>query len=244
MVYGCKQDRTRMAARCFLVTYRPLVKNRAGRQAIREHALLPFVDGSCRREPDFEARFPSITATCRGGLFAPRLRAGDRVAYLTVKGKYFDSGEFGWHLVAVLRIIRRFESHNDAAAFYEKQGQPLPSNCFVNGNPPKPYDWTNRDPPKRVKHWLAEHGDFGGAVRLWDKGYRGRIERWPVFLAAQPEFLELSRPPLLREAQMREIFFPRIPSTRNPPQIDCEQLERLVHISTNPRSDATGRNAD
>src|SRR5437879_479234 len=62
-----------MAANCFLATYHPLAQTSCGRQAIREHALLPFIDGSCRREPDFESRFPSITATCRGRNCAPRL---------------------------------------------------------------------------------------------------------------------------------------------------------------------------
>src|SRR5271157_5978822 len=117
-----------MAERRFLATYRPLVKSRAGREAIRQHALLPFIDGSCRREPDFESRFPSIAAICRAGTFAPRLLVGDRIAYLTVKGKYLDAREFGWHLVAVLRVIHRFESHKDAAAWYGRQNQPLPSN--------------------------------------------------------------------------------------------------------------------
>jgi hypothetical protein len=89
-----------MAERRFLATYRPLVKSRAGREAIRQHALLPFIDGSCRREPDFESRFPSIAAICRAGTFAPRLLVGDRIAYLTVKGKYVGAREFGWRLVA------------------------------------------------------------------------------------------------------------------------------------------------
>jgi hypothetical protein len=81
--------------RCFLATYRPLVRSLAGRQAIQEYSLPPFIDGSCRREPDFESPFPSITATCRGGNFAPRLREGDRVAYLTVRGRYHGDRESG-----------------------------------------------------------------------------------------------------------------------------------------------------
>jgi hypothetical protein len=135
-----------MAERRFLATYRPLVKSRAGREAIRQHALLPFIDGSCRREPDFESRFLSIAAICRAGTFAPRLLVGDRIAYLTVKGKYLGAREFGWHLVAVLRVIHRFESHKDAAAWYGRQNQPLPSNCCVYGNLPRPFESTNGDP--------------------------------------------------------------------------------------------------
>src|SRR6266446_771339 len=118
-----------MAERCFLATYRPLVKSLAGREAIRRHALSPFIDGSCRREPDFESRFPSITAACRGRNFAPRLQIGDRIAYLTVRGKYLSDHESGWRLVAVLKVIQRFPSHVTAASWYAGNKQALPSNC-------------------------------------------------------------------------------------------------------------------
>ena len=217
--------------RCSLATYRPLIKRRSGREAIRQHALAPFIDGSCRREPDFESPFPSITATCRGGNFAPRLQLGDRIAYSTVKGKYRADAENGWRLVAVLRVIQRFESHNDAAAWYKQQNQPLPSNCLVDGNPPKPFELTNGDPPAEVKKRVAAAKyDFVGVIRLWDATYRERIAKHPVFLATEAEFLELIDPPQLHESQVRAIFG-QIPSTLNPPQITCEQLERLVQLA-------------
>jgi hypothetical protein len=151
--------------RCFLATYRPLVRSANGRRAIREHALPPFIDGSCRREPDFESTFPSITATCRGENFAPRLQVGDRVAYLTVRGRYLRDNENGWRLVAVLRIVHRFTSHAEAATWYEQHGKPLPSNCFVEKNPPKPLELTNGDPPKEVKQ--RGESDPVRVVRLW-----------------------------------------------------------------------------
>jgi hypothetical protein len=68
-------------------------------------------------------------------------------------------------------------------------------------------------------------------IRLWDATYRQRVVRWPVFLATEPNFLELNNPPQLREAQMRAVFG-QIPSTLNPPQIACEQLERLLQLGT------------
>jgi hypothetical protein len=220
-----------MAGRCFVTTYHPLVKTRAGQQAVRRHGLLAFVDGSCRREPDFESRFPSITAICRGGNFAPRLRDGDRIAYLTIKGKYLGARESGWHLVAVLRVIHRFDSHNDAAAWYRQENQLLPNNCFVDGNPPNPYEFTDGDLPKKVKSRIKGNNDFNLAVRLWDWTYHKRVAKWPVFLVTEPEFLELNHPPQLREVQMREIFAGKIPGTRNPPEITCEQLERLLQLA-------------
>src|SRR5262245_28127631 len=105
-----------MPQRCFLATFRPLIQTSDGRYAAKSNGLAPFIDGSCRREPDFESPFPSITATCRSGKFAPRLQVADRVAYLTVKGKYFNDRQPGWRLVAVLRVIERFETHTAAAA--------------------------------------------------------------------------------------------------------------------------------
>jgi|SRR5208283_1187834 len=220
-----------MAGRCFLATYRPLVKSLHGRQAMQRRGLPPFIDGSCRREPDFESPFPSITATCRGGSFAPRLQVGDRIAYLTVKGKYFNDPENGWRLVAVLRVIRRFSSHKEAASWYESQDQPLPSNCLVDGNPPKPLEFTNGSPPAEVRKRVEGKQVSIRIVRLWDATYRQRVTKWPVFLATEAEVIELNRPPRVSETQMRSAFG-RIPSTRNPPKITCEQLEHLVRIAT------------
>jgi hypothetical protein len=215
--------------RCFLATYRPLVRSASGRQAIQQHSLPPFIDGSCRREPDFESPFPSITATCRAGNFAPRLQAGDRVAYLTVRGQYLSDRESRWRLVAVLRVVHRFASHTEAADWYKGQNLPLPSNCFADGNPPKPLELTNGDPPTEVKQ-LGEH-DPVRIIRLWDATYRKRIARWPVFLATEAVFLELNQPPQLVEAQLRSIFG-RIPSTLNPPVIPRQQMDDLVRLAT------------
>lgn len=66
--------------------------------------------------------------SCRGGNFAPRLQVADRIAYLTVKGQYPGDPEGGWRLVAVLRISQLFASHDEAATWYKRQNQPLPSN--------------------------------------------------------------------------------------------------------------------
>jgi len=46
------------ATRYFLATHRPLIQTLCGRQAAARKCLLPFIDGSCRREPDFESHFP------------------------------------------------------------------------------------------------------------------------------------------------------------------------------------------
>jgi hypothetical protein len=102
----------------------------------------------------------------------------------------------------------------------------------VDGNPPRPFELTNGDPPAEVKKTgaAAKH-DLVGVIRLWNATYRQRVAHWPVFLATEPEFLELNDPPQLAEAQMRSIFGD-IPGTLNPPRIACERLERLVQLAT------------
>jgi hypothetical protein len=152
----------------------------------------------------------------------------DRVAYLTVRGRYLGDSQSGWRLVAVLRIAERFDSHMEAAAWYKRQSLHLPSNCFVDGNPPKPLELTNGDPPKEVKE--REEHDPVRVIRLWDATYRQRISKWPVFLATKPDFLELIQPPQLTETQMSSIFG-RVPSTLNPPVISSQQLEDLVRLA-------------
>jgi hypothetical protein len=51
----------------YVTTYRPICATAEGRRAVDEHQLAPFIDASCRREPDFEAAYPTISALCRGG---------------------------------------------------------------------------------------------------------------------------------------------------------------------------------
>src|ERR1035441_4594480 len=110
----------------FLNTYTPLIHNRFGQDACRVHGHPPFVDASCRREPDLEASFPSISALCRAHMFAPRLHEYDRVIYMTKKGSTAPGVR---HLVAALEVIHRFETHKEGYAWYQGQGLSIPSNC-------------------------------------------------------------------------------------------------------------------
>jgi len=199
----------------YLNTYRPLICRRAGRIAARKYGLAPFIDSSCRREPDFQSKFPSISALCRFDKFAPRLREDDIVVYLTVKKKYLDVSEAHWRLTAILQVLKRFASHKDAAAWYREQGLCLPSNCMVAGNPPIPLDQTS-----------ATHE----SVEEWDRGYRFRAIKCPVFLACNAVHLELYNPPIVTKKIMLEVFG-RFPATQNPPSIaghQCNQLRNLV----------------
>ena len=76
-----------------LNSFHPLCEKEIGQNAIKEFNFPPFIDASCRREPDFENANPSITALCRQDLFAPNLYPNDIVVYITVRGKWFQRGE-------------------------------------------------------------------------------------------------------------------------------------------------------
>lgn len=179
--------------RFFLNSYHPLLRGPA-----------PYIDASCRREPDFEARWPTITALCRRRKFAPRLNVGDRVAYMTVK----VSG--GWRLVALLEVEHRFETHELAAEWYRRHRERLPSNLMVDGNPPHPLEDTNRCGPC---------ANPAAALREWDEEYRERAEECGVVLACRPLFLDLHAPPAISREDWIT-WIEKTPLTRAGLQID------------------------
>ena len=188
--------------------------------AIREFRLKPFVDASCRREPDFESKSPSITCLCRKEFFAPRLRVGSKVIYITKKGRYFNSLTSHWRLVAVLEVIKTFQSHKEAATWYREKGEHLPNNCMVYGNPPVPLEKTDR---------------FHTDLRHWDAIYRMRAKNFGIFLVCKKILCDLERPPAITEQMMRDIFG-RIPGTRMPPEITEEEMNKLMQVATNSKN--------
>ena len=153
----------------FLNSFRPLIRYVEGQQAIRAFHLPPFVDYSCRREPDFMAQYPSISALCRVEKFAPRLHEGDIAVYITCKGSYQGIKPSHWRFVAILEIIKRFESHAEAARWYVDQGITLPKNCMVKDNPPLAIEMT------------APITEFGTDLSRWDLSYQKRARQCGVF---------------------------------------------------------------
>ena len=200
----------------YLSSYRPLVMNGRGKSAICRFGIPPFVDYSCRREPDFESRFTSITALCRGSNFAPRLNESDIVIYMTVKGKY--AGFDGSHrrLTAILKVIKRFESHQLAAEWYQDSGLDLPGNCMVRTNAPLGLDETSNP-------------DHYCSARRWDALYWKRSREIGVFLACKPLFLELRSPPVVSE-EMLCAAFGRVPGTQNPPAINDLEYRKITEL--------------
>ena len=215
-----------MPGRIFLTTYHPLIIRKEGQIAAQAYNLPPFVDASCRREPDFEHPVPSISAICHAAGFAPRLNVGDTAVYLTVKRTHQGIKPTHWRLTSILRVIKRFETHREAADWYESQGLNLPSNCLVRGNPPLPLDIT-------VGHYKDPKQGYVKAKRVedWDINYQARARKWGTFLACESLFTELWNPPLISTIDAAAIFDKgRILSTQTPPVITDQEFMRLKHV--------------
>jgi hypothetical protein len=205
-----------------LNSYRPLCFTAFGRNVAKTHGLKPFIDGSIRREPDFENKNPSISGLCRLNKFAPTLEIGTVVAYITVQG-YYGTPELHWRLVAILKVIKQFkcvDSHVKAREWYRKNRLPVPRNCMVPGNPGAQYELSSQrmDGPKNKRTGAAE----------WEEEYRDRALTAPAFNITEVQKLELETPPVLSLADMDRIFG-RVPGTQSPPSITEEQLEQLFH---------------
>ena len=219
----------------YLCTYRPLIGSQAGREAISEYQLLPYIDASFRREPDFEREYPSISALCHGGIFAPHRCVGDIVIYMTKLGKYPDAPvtEKHWRLTAILKVYQRFNSHREAATWYNKHQGKLPSNCMVPGNPPVPLAQSERrfhltPPPQPIPLRYARHQlpVLDNDLCTLDSSYEKRATRWGVFLACTACFKELYSPPFIPREQMLDIFG-KIPGTRSCCRVSEEAFKKL-----------------
>ena len=215
--------------RFFLCSYWPLVKTRGGRLAVEKFGLPPFINGMSRREPDFESPFPSITASSRGRNFAPRLRPGDTVVYVTTKGRWLGRKRPHWRLVAVLEVAERFETHAAAARWYRQHGLAPPSNCVVPGSPPVPVALT-------LRHG-ALHDD------AWEATCQERAAACGVLLACRPHVVALHDPPVIEQDDLLALFG-TVPNTRTPPEITEATFDRLLDLADSrtrgARSEAEG----
>ena len=220
---------TVLADRCFLATYRPLCRTATGRNAVKQFALPPYIDGSCRREPDLQSEYPTISALCRARMFAPRLRVGDRVAYITKIGRYGHHQDRHWRLTALLRVERRFDSHDDAADWYRAKGLPLPRNCMVSGNPPVPLDQTDGRLSAEIRARTTGMNPEQ-IIRVWDRTYFERAKKHAMMLACTILFRELEEPPPVFQSDWEE-WVGRVPTTQTPPRISEELWFRLENCS-------------
>jgi hypothetical protein len=207
----------------FLNSYKPLCYFKEGRKAIEKFGFLPFIDASCRREPDFQSEFPSISALCRIEKFVPRLNIGDSVVYMTVKGNYKPEKFSHWRLTAILKVIQRFNSHEKAADWYKQNNLSLPSNCIVPENPCLPYEMTGGAKD------LGDVFPIEKRLKKWDAEYKRRKRICEIFIACQAEFLELENPPILTGERLTQIFG-KIPGTQTPKHISEDQFIALHSV--------------
>lgn len=195
----------------YLVTYRPLTRDPEGASAAERFHHPPYADASCRRTPDFEAVYPSISAVCRGRNFAPRLRKDDVVVYLTTLGRY-RAVEAHWRLVAVLRVVERFETHEQAAAWHVRAGLDLPSDCIVPENPPLPTEHTHKP---------------GADLASWDAFYAARVRQHGAFLVCEPLWMDLFEPRVVTRHLLTQALG-RVPGTRAPPALSGAEYAKLL----------------
>ncbi|HEX9929308.1 MAG TPA: hypothetical protein VGB02_12290 [Pyrinomonadaceae bacterium] len=206
----------------FLNSYKPLCYTKEGREATKRFEFPPFIDASCRREPDFQSKYPSISALCRIEKFVPRLNIGDSVVYITKKGNYKPESFPHWRLTAILKVLQMFQSHKDAAQWYQDQGLPLPSNCMVAENKCLPYEMTGG-----ASKDFMNIPDIEERLRKWDLEYQRRRRICGIFIACEATFLKLYDPPILTIEQLHDIFG-KTPGTQNPKQITEEQFIALL----------------
>lgn len=206
----------------YLAKYRPLGSTPDGQRAATRFNLPPYVDGSCRREPDFECEFPSISALCRGELFAPYLREEDEVVYITTKDFYGKDFRH-WRIVARLKVLKRLKSHPDAAAWYQANIGKVPSNCMVPSNPPLPLSHTLRS----ASNCAPGCGATAATLNQWNDRYQERADQIPVFLVCETVWNELTAPVILTDAVAFRILGSwerirsRLPITINPAELQA-----------------------
>ena len=216
------------APKLFLNTYTPLARSKAGKLASKadESWLPPFIDGSIRREPHLQHEWPSISCLCRADKFAPRLKVGDYVAYMTCTGHWHNDGEarpsVHRRLTAVLRVHAICDDHDAAAKWYKARGPGLPSNCMVKGNSPKPLEESHR--MTRFRCAMSD-GKLHGT---WDKAHQRRAKKYPLFLICKPMYRSLGwDAPKVTDDDLKHVFG-KLPGTQNPGGQPIQRLNELL----------------
>jgi len=210
----------------YLNTYTPLAHSMAGREASLRFGLLPFIDGSIRREPDLQHKWPAISCLCRADKFAPRLRLGDFVVYMTCTGNWHKPGKElpprHRRLTAVLRAEALCDSHDEAAKWYRSRELPLPSNCVVPGNDAQALERSHR--MTRFRCAMSE----GELHDTWDSAYQRRAENYPRFVICEPLFISLGwDAPKVGDTLLEDVFG-KVPGTQNPGVEPIECLNDLM----------------
>lgn len=195
-------------------SYYPLICTKQGKAAVDKYNLKPYIDGSCRREPDFENPYPAITGLCRPG-FVERLFEGDLVIYTTnlqgIGVKKF---------ISIFEVIATYDSHELAKEWYIKNNISIPNNLIVNETRPFPLEYTHR---------RTSCSDCGhDIVEEWDKGYLERSILFPKVAICKTwkNPIDLDNPSDISIEDLLFIFN-RIPGTRNPPYLSNDEWKKF-----------------
>ena len=220
-----------------LNSFHPLCKNVFGLKAIQTFGYPPFIDASCRRETDFENSYPSISALCRQGAFAPHLRPKDIVVYMTVGGVYPPFDYYHHRLVAILQVEEVYNSHAAGEVGYNNLKVNTPSNCMVQNN--KPFDFEHTAgyfaTKKELNNYLSKPTNIQKSIgnrllSIWDKSYLDKSQKWECFVRTKPIFLNLTNPSIIRKEDFIQIF-DKMPNTRTPKIISEKEFRELGKLS-------------
>lgn len=204
----------------FLNSFVPLCATKIGRDSVKKFGHKPFVDGSCRREPDFEKERPAITCLCRTNKLVPRLKIGDLVIYITNKRKYYG-GKPERFLVAILQVEKIVNSHEQAMEWYSRNDFELSQNIICEATNPLNSEYT---------HHITRHKDEIGKpkIRRWDADYRNRSKNYPLVAICSiwNGTLNLTKPKSIADEEMYTVF-KRKTGTQTPPKLSDEEWDRF-----------------
>ena len=216
----------------WLSTYHPLASEPEGPWRNHAPALPPYVDASCRREPDLESSFPTITGLSRPPSVR-KLAEGDIVVYVTTRGP-FEGQEPHRRLTAVLTVLSARKSHAGAGDFYREKGLPLPRNLLLPGNGPLPIEMTEgfyrADGPdgEEVRVSPRDAGDGPRVVAEWDKQFTLRKNQCQDVRICEPRFVDVAQGRVLDDATVTSVFGPKgFPNT----QLRPAKMDRAIAVA-------------
>ncbi|MBP1157665.1 MULTISPECIES: hypothetical protein [unclassified Paenibacillus] len=194
-----------------LVSYYPMILNGRGRRAVEKHQLKPYIDHSVRREPNFDHAYPGISALCRKSMLAPKLKVGDIVVYITVKGNHEGDTKRHHRLVAALRVIEICPDHQTAAIWYQSRGySDLPTNCILSA----PVGWDQTILTKeKAEEAEADYIDTAG--------------EWSVYVICEPIHMNLITPKAIYESDWEAIIGRKTPNTQYKVNLTVTQYNQL-----------------
>ncbi len=201
-------------SRKYLSSFYPICSTRAGKKAVAKYKLPPYIDGSCRREPDFENELPCITGLCRPG-FAEKLEVGNTIIYATNK-----KGVGSRKIIAELEVIKIFENHAAAADWYRNEKKTIPNNIMVIETTPFDLDKTHKK--LGWDAWVKAQK----SLEQWNLEYIERAKKNQKVAQCKIVYRELNNPSKIDE----RILGQRKLVAQNPPILNDDEYSILKDI--------------